>query len=321
MTRDLLRSALFVLLAASSASAHAQGYPDGFGQMWMDTTAVGSAMKDAAGAANKVVRSPVGKRDRVDITRLKDRSSNKAAISSLVYRPSLERRRANLAQFVTKTRAADPAGADQLQAMFASTDIIEAIGGEIRKYGLRTDNVADAYAMWWMVAWYAVQGRESDPSAGPLAAVRRQAASALLASGSIERATESAKQEMAEALLVQAALVDAANDKMRGDPDQRRALSAAVNKGARAMGLDLTSMTLSPDGFRVRQGSDAGEAIQAMDASSAPIVLAASAEGAAPAPIGESRAGTATYALVAAVGGAGLAAMFMMGRVAGQRGS
>lgn len=54
--------------------------------------------------------------------------------------------------------------------------------------------------------------------------------------------------------MVQAAMADAANDLMRGDPEQRRALSAAVNKGARGMGLDLTSMTLTKDGFRPRPG-------------------------------------------------------------------
>lgn len=49
-----------IVLAAilAGASAHAQGYPDGFGQMWIGTTAMGSAMKDAAGAAEKVVQSP-----------------------------------------------------------------------------------------------------------------------------------------------------------------------------------------------------------------------------------------------------------------------
>lgn len=57
---------------------------------------------------------------------------------------------------------------------------------------------------------------------------------------------------MAESLIVQAAMVDAANDQMRGDPAQRRALAVAVNSGAKGMGLDLTGMTLTPEGFRPR---------------------------------------------------------------------
>lgn len=171
---------------------------------------------------------------------------------SFRYTASKARTRANLAQFVAKTRVVDPGDAAKLEALFASTDVIGVVDGEMRMIGLRADDVADAYALWWAVAWYAVQGRESETDQVMLAAVRAQAARAFEGTGKFDGASDAVKQEMAESLMVQAAMADAANDLMRGDPEQRKALSAAVNKGARGMGLDLTSMTLTRDGFQPR---------------------------------------------------------------------
>lgn len=75
--------------------------------------------------------------------------------AAMAYRPDPVRRRSNLAQFVAKTRAVDPAGADDLEKLFAQTDFIAAIGQAMAKQGLRLDNLADAYATWWVTAWQA----------------------------------------------------------------------------------------------------------------------------------------------------------------------
>ncbi|MDR6817987.1 hypothetical protein J2X76_003163 [Neorhizobium sp. 2083] len=64
---------------------------------------------------------------------------------SFRYSPSKSRRAANLASFVAKSRAADPKGADDLARLVASQDIIEAIRAPLAKYGMRIDNIADAY--------------------------------------------------------------------------------------------------------------------------------------------------------------------------------
>lgn len=71
-----------------------------------------------------------------------------AAVAKLTYTPSAEVRKHKLATFVSKTRANDPAGADQLAEMFASTDVIALVGKAMSGMGLRPDNLADAYAVY-----------------------------------------------------------------------------------------------------------------------------------------------------------------------------
>lgn len=172
-----------------------------------------------------------------------------ADTASLSYRPDLTRRRANLAQFVAKSRAADPAGAASLEAMFAQADIIALCGQELRKHGLRVDNLADAYTVWWITAWQATRGRNDDVSPATIKAVRAQAAWTLGAKAVLAGAGDPVKQELTESLLIQTLLIDAAVDQAKTDPAQMRKVGAAVNQGAKGMGLDLTRLNLTERGF------------------------------------------------------------------------
>jgi hypothetical protein len=169
--------------------------------------------------------------------------------ASLSFRQLPERTRANLAQFVAKSRAVDPQGAAAMERLFASTDIIAAMGQELAKYDLRTDNVADCYAVWWMSAWQGANGDTSDAAPATALAVKAQAARALAATPQFMRATEAQKQEYAEALLIQAALISATVDTYKGDPAMMRKVGAAIRTGAKASGLDLDAMRLTPGGF------------------------------------------------------------------------
>ncbi|WP_404333678.1 DUF6683 family protein [Sphingomonas sp. MMS12-HWE2-04] len=174
-----------------------------------------------------------------------------AAPVRLRYTPSPARRSANLARFVAKTRKVNPGGADDLERLFA-TDLFGQIGGLLRPYGLRTDDVADAYTVWWIAAWDASRGHggaDSDHDRATYQAVRAQAARALARVPSFAGADDAARQEFAELLLVQAVLAEAAVTQAKGDPQRLRAVAGAVNQGARAMGVDLTAMALTPGGF------------------------------------------------------------------------
>ena len=169
--------------------------------------------------------------------------------NKLSYTPSLARRKQNLAQFVAKSRAADPAAGDELAKMFASTDLIGVIGKALVPYGLRTDNVADAYTTYWLSAWLAAHGRIEDNSRAQAQAIKRQAVLALLAVPAVAGASDPAKQEFAEALLIQAGLIDSAMRQAQSNPKQLAAIGRAVRQGAKASGLDLDAMTLTETGF------------------------------------------------------------------------
>jgi hypothetical protein len=160
------------------------------------------------------------------------------------------RTRTNLAHFVEKTRATDPAGAAKMEALFASTDIIGLIDRKMQHtYSMRANNVADAYAVWWVSAWMGARGRSDDATPGQMGMVKRQATSALAATPEFASATYAGKQEMAEALLVQAALIGDTVDTYKSDPAMLAKIRTAIGKGALGMGLDLGSMTLTNEGF------------------------------------------------------------------------
>jgi hypothetical protein len=166
------------------------------------------------------------------------------------FTPSAARTRQNLANFANKTRAADPQGAAKMEALFASTDVIGMVGKGIAPYGLKTNNVADAYAVYWISAWEASRGIAGASETRQRAqAVRTQAINAMAAVPALAAATDAQKQEFAEAMLVQAALISAYMDDAAGNPAQIRAVGAAVAKGAKATGLDLDTMALTPNGF------------------------------------------------------------------------
>lgn len=185
-----------------------------------------------------------------DRTREQTRQASPVSTASLTYLPLKSRRQANLAGFVEQARKFDPVGSASMAQLFASTDIVEAIGAEIAKKGLRTDDVADAYTTWWLSAWLAAHKDSSDPSRAATQAVRAQAVRGLSANPEIRAASDAAKQELAEALLIQAALIGASQDKYENDPVMAEKVAAATRQGAKASGLDLNAMILTDEGFR-----------------------------------------------------------------------
>ena len=228
----------------------------------------------------------------------------------LVFVPSSQKRRTNLAKFVEKTRASDPTGAAKMQALFASTDVIGMIDQKMQAtYGMHANNVADAYAVWWVSAWMGAKGRSDDATPGQMAMVKRQATNALAATPQFASATDAGKQELAEALLVQAALIGDTIDTYASDPAMLAKARAAIAKGASGMGLDLSKMTLTDQGF-VPSGKtgtadpEPGAHEQALAANAAPATPT----------------DHPPYILIAAAGGAGIGGVFLLGKAMGRRG-
>jgi hypothetical protein len=226
-----------------------------------------------------------------------------------VFRPSVQLRRTNLANFVEKTRAIDRAGAAQMATLFASTDIIAEMDRLMQaSYGMRANNVADAYAMWWTSAWMGLQGRSDDPSAGQMAMVKRQAANALASTPEFASATDATKQELSEALLVQAAMIQGTIDAYKSDPAMLAKARAAIAKGANGMGLDLSTMTLTDEGFvpAIRKTGAVGSPKETQRADAQPTQAAGD--------------DNPPFLLMAAAGGAGIGGVFMLGKMMGRRG-
>jgi hypothetical protein len=241
--------------------------------------------------------------------------ATKQNLASLDFTTSLSVRQRNFARFVEKTRAQSPENAAEMENLLASTDVIAAIGSAMAPYGLRTNNVADAYAVYWIAAWEASRSIVSSTETRErIQAVKQQAANALLATPVFTNATSAQKQEMSEAMLIQAALIQSSVQAYASDRVTLAKVAAAVSQGAEAMGLDLNKMTLTKQGFKYT-----GK-IGAVDEGTLPATPDAPAQQLASAPAPAENDNTTNYALIAAAGGAGLAGVFLAGKAMGKKG-
>ncbi|MGK9055602.1 DUF6683 family protein [Neorhizobium petrolearium] len=245
MRRTLAGMFVLAVIMPASLSAQDTGWSNGF---W-STTLPAIAGTDTLGLAlrNSLQndRSPGESADTGSDTA----ATPPTAPADLRYTPSHERRIANFANFVAKSRLSDRQGADNLAKLFASQDVVEGMKAPLDAVGLRIDDVADAYAAWWINAWQASRGRDEDVSRTMAIAVRDQAARAMTSSGMMRGASDAAKQEMAESLLIQAALIAAAMEQSKGNAALTRAIAAVASQGARGMNVDLTAMDLTEHGF------------------------------------------------------------------------
>ena len=183
--------------------------------------------------------------------------------ASLSYNSDPARTRRNLQGFAQRAARADPAAGQQLSELFRDQpDIVAQTGAMVSGFGLDLSNVADAYALWWMSAWLGANRRTDTPDVSTIAAVRQQAQAALSATPALAAANDAERQEYAEALIVQAVLINTSLEQNAGDPEQLAQLAEATKRGAAASGLDLDTMVLTESGFVPRTGADARDAVE-----------------------------------------------------------
>lgn len=175
-------------------------------------------------------------------------SAVRVSRDSLDFARSQTRQQENYRNFVAKSLRAGGAGMAALKEVIGM-DPVRSMAPALARFGLSTSNVADAYSVYWMEAWQAAHGRFEDGTRAQALGVQAQAAAALSEVPEITGAGAAAKQEMADALLVQAAMIAVAKNQARGDPARMRQLGRAVRQGARASGIDLDAMELTARGF------------------------------------------------------------------------
>lgn len=167
----------------------------------------------------------------------------------LEYTPSLERRQTNLSQLAEQRQVKHLKGADELEALLSSAQVLEAVEQTIQPYGLAINNIADAYTLWWVTAWQASEGESVVVDKQIAQAVKQQATVIWLANPKLAEASDENKQEIAEALFIQALLTQAAMSRAGDDNDAKQAVKDAVRQGAAASGLALEQMQLTEQGF------------------------------------------------------------------------
>ena len=173
-----------------------------------------------------------------------------ARIAKLSYRPSTVVHERTIAQIVANTRAQDPNGAQKMEQLLSSRNIVAKVHQDMPRLGLQPNNVADAYALYWTSAWQGTRGLNDDLPKSQMIAVRNQAAEALLKIPQFRSATDAQKQEMTEIMIIQAALILISIEEAKSDPALLTQTQKAIAQGAKNFGLELEKMTLTAQGFR-----------------------------------------------------------------------
>lgn len=172
------------------------------------------------------------------------------ARGSTRFRVSKAVRQQNLALLVGKVRQTDPKIAAQLQQNFAKSDPITAIAPALRRYNLRTDDVADAATAYLVSAWYGVRGRHDDPRQSYINGVKQQMHKVLLSVPSFVSSSNKTKQQMAEAMLVQLMINEALIAQTTNKPELLPKTKSLIGKSARiGFKLDLTKLKLTTRGL------------------------------------------------------------------------
>jgi hypothetical protein len=169
---------------------------------------------------------------------------------ALTYKPSAAIRQRSKEQFFAKMRSIDPESARKLEAHFATRDLFQALDQEIAKYGMRTDNVADAFTVWLINLWMGANGISNDPPVSRIKAVKAQITDSLRMSSDIAGASDTQKQELTESLLLNASVIGAALADPRVKSGEMRApLQKAMVRLGSSIGLNLAAMKLTDTGF------------------------------------------------------------------------
>jgi hypothetical protein len=177
------------------------------------------------------------------------------------YAPNKSRTRANLNALASRLGGANGQQAEQL---FASNDVIGMVQGVMNQYGLQKNNVAHAYALYWVVYWGLANNVHDAPSERALQAVAAQAERGFANNAEFAQLDNAAKQAAAEELMALTAIFDATSEQAKSDPTLAAQIAKASLEGSRKSGLELDKMTLTEDGFvpgKPRKGANASDAV------------------------------------------------------------
>lgn len=238
MRRALMLSAL--MLAAPPATAQYFGWST-ITPSIAGTDTLGLALRRNAERVSPIPRSTAPAQGRT--------ATPAVDPAKLTFQSSPARRRANLDAFIRKARERNAAAGADVARAIGQGDVIGQLEPILHRVGLRADNVADAVALYWIVAWQTSKGHNDDFSRAKATAVRQQVTAALVKMPSIAGADDAAKQEFAETLLIQSILFDSAVTAAKGDAKMLAMLGSVARQGASGMGINLSAMTLTERGF------------------------------------------------------------------------
>lgn len=170
--------------------------------------------------------------------------------AAMTFRADPARQKATVNKWIARISKAEPKTAQQISASFQRQSLNQMAGPWLGRYGMRTDNGADAAAAYLSIAWLIARGNGGDPSRAQITGLRDQLVRAMSVTPGWVNAGNSLKQEFADSLLLQATVNGALLEGAKGDQRRSQAVADAVANGAKsAFGVDVRQVNLTSNGF------------------------------------------------------------------------
>jgi hypothetical protein len=150
---------------------------------------------------------------------------------------------------VERIRANNAAGAQQFDVASRQNDMVALFVEDAARNGVDGNDVADVAALYWITAWSVVHRHA--PTTPEIAAVRAQVRGALAQAPELLAASDDEKQEMADDMIFQLMLLQAAFEQARARKDDAALSMLAQSTWQTALQnkVDLRAMRLGDDGL------------------------------------------------------------------------
>jgi hypothetical protein len=119
----------------------------------------------------------------------------------LDFRTSTAVRNSVVKSLIDQTRRGDAEAGRQMEAMFKTGGFVQSIESALRSYGMKPNNLADAYSVWMVNMYSAARGDETPTSPATMRAVRDQVARSFASMPEFISAPDAEKQALSDELL------------------------------------------------------------------------------------------------------------------------
>lgn len=177
-----------------------------------------------------------------------------ATIREFDFKVSQAVRKKTVATFIKQLETSDPASAQVFGLLFASQDIFALVQKEaLDQYGMRTNNMADAFSVLIGVLHDAANGVVTEATKPQAQGLRNQMAKLLILTPEQIPETDAGKQELSDLMLLNSVVFATSLETAKNDPKLMKKISDQASTMTKAqMGIDFKAMVLTDKGFEVR---------------------------------------------------------------------
>jgi hypothetical protein len=172
-----------------------------------------------------------------------------ATESQLTFTASPTVRKEAIDGFVAAMSQASPELGAQLGAAFGSGEVFAQIDQGLQPFGLKTNNIVDAYSFYLINAWMASQGNRENNTRAQADGTKAMVLATFSSIPDMLKLDERQKQMFADSLVLNAMLYDSMLQATEGNVQATQNVQNEVSTAAKQLGIDLSKFSMTPNGL------------------------------------------------------------------------